>query len=69
MLEKVYYATNLINGKQYIGDHSTSDIEKDKYFGSGIAIKAAVKKYGLNNFKKEIIKICKSKQEPFNYNF
>jgi len=30
----VYITTNLINKKQYIGEHSTNNIEKDKYLGS-----------------------------------
>lgn len=51
-----YKITNLINGKYYYGIRSTDkEIEKDKYFGSGDAIKKAIKKYGKKNFKKEII--------------
>ena len=50
----VYRITNMINGKKYIGKHSTTDVY-DGYFGSGIAIKQAINKYGIDNFKKEII--------------
>ena len=50
----VYITTNLINGKQYVGDHTTNNIN-DRYFGSGIGIVRAVKKYGKKNFKKEIL--------------
>lgn len=50
----IYEVINLINGKTYIGQHITNDLE-DGYLGSGKALKAAIKKYGRKNFKKEII--------------
>ena len=50
----VYRITNIVNNKTYIGVHSTNDIN-DSYFGSGNNIKAAIKKYGIDNFVKEII--------------
>jgi len=51
-----YKITNLINGKYYYGIHSTNKIPNhDNYWGSGKAIKEAIKKHGKNNFKKEII--------------
>lgn len=62
----VYITTNLINGKQYIGDHSVNDNIHDKYYGSGILIKAALKKYGKKNFRKEILEQFNSKEEAFN---
>jgi group I intron endonuclease len=63
----VYVTTNIVNGKQYIGDHSTDNIKKDNYLGSGrpIFIKA-LKKYGRTNFKKEILEFFPTKQEAFN---
>jgi len=55
---KVYYClyevTNLVNRKTYIGQHITDNLE-DGYLGSGKALKAAIKKYGRDKFKKEII--------------
>jgi len=55
---KVYYylyeVTNLVNGKTYIGQHITDDLE-DGYLGSGKALKSAIKKYGRDKFKKEIL--------------
>ena len=56
----IYKTTNLINGKIYIGQNSNND---PKYFGSGLLITLSIKKYGINNFKKEIIEECYNKDE------
>jgi len=48
----VYLITNLKNGKKYIGSDSNND---KYYYGSGVNIKKAIKKYGKNNFKKSIL--------------
>lgn len=56
----IYLTTNLINGKKYIG----KDINNNpKYLGSGSILKKAIKKYGKENFKKEILECCSSKEE------
>lgn len=60
----VYKTTNKINGKYYIGVHSTNDLD-DGYLGSGNRIKAAVKKYGANNFARTIIKMWDTAEEAF----
>lgn len=54
----IYRIINKINGKDYIGKHIYLDYKNplnDGYFGSGINIKKAIKKYGKNNFEKEIL--------------
>lgn len=57
----IYLTTNLINGKQYIGQHKGK--LKDSYFGSGKNILKAINKYGKENFSKDILQICQSREE------
>lgn len=58
----LYKTTNLINNKVYIGIHQTKNLD-DGYLGSGLAFKRALKKYGKENFKREILKYCNSLEE------
>lgn len=58
----VYIITNQINNKQYIGRHCANKFD-ESYFGSGIGIKNAVKKYGKENFSIEILAWCENYDE------
>lgn len=62
MYHYLYKITNLINNKIYIGIHSTENID-DGYMGSGKRIKAAIQKYGIDNFSKEILSYYPSLDE------
>jgi len=54
----IYKITNLLTGKSYVGQHLRRKKEplNDGYMGSGFRIINSIKKHGLNNFKKEILK-------------
>jgi group I intron endonuclease len=56
----VYLTTNLINGKQYVGSHEGD--ENDSYLGSGRVFRKAIKKYGKENFKREILEYCNKEE-------
>jgi group I intron endonuclease len=56
----IYKTTNLINGKFYIGQDGKNN---PKYLGSGTAFKLALKKYGKENFIKEVIEVCSNQDE------
>ena len=60
----VYKTTNKVNGKFYIGKHTTTDIN-DGYLGSGTTIKRAVEKYGYENFEREILGVYDTEAEAF----
>jgi group I intron endonuclease len=51
----IYRTTNLITGKIYVGKDCHNN---PSYLGSGIVIRAAISKYGRNNFRKETLEVC-----------
>lgn len=63
MIGYIYKTTNLKNGKIYIGQHVASKFEPNKYIGSGCLFKAALKYYGISNFKCELLATCNSINE------
>ena len=60
----VYLTTNLVNGKQYVGDHTIKSQGK-YYLGSGTILKQAIKKYGEENFFKEILKWFTTREKAY----
>jgi len=75
----VYIITNQVNNRKYIGKKNfyfskTKQVKGKKkrfkvesdwldYYGSSAELSADVEKYGKENFKREILRLCKSKGE------
>lgn len=64
MFYLVYKITNTVNGKFYVGCHKTTNKE-DGYMGSGVYLRNAIQKYGLENFAKEILVECSTESEMY----
>jgi len=62
----VYKVTNIIDGKFYIGKHSTNKLH-DNYMGSGIKLKRAMREYGEEYFIKEILMHFDTAKEASDY--
>lgn len=61
-----YKITNIINGHFYYGVHNTDNLN-DGYMGSGKRLLVAYEKYGIESFKKEIIRFFDTADEAFKY--
>lgn len=60
----VYKTTKTDDGRFYIGVHKTTN-PLDGYLGSGIHLRAAVKKYGRSAFKKEVLFVFETAKEAY----
>jgi len=66
----VYEITNKVNGKKYIGKHSTElPFLKDDYYGSGVLMLKALSKYGRRNFSRRVIGQYETEQEALDAEF
>jgi hypothetical protein len=75
----VYIITNIVNNKKYIGKKFFYSLRSKQvngkkkrvklpsdwktYYGSNDSLKSDVKEFGRENFRREIIHLCKSKGE------
>ena len=50
----IYKTTNLVNKRCYIGKKNKPEFDSG-YYGSGIALQSAIKKYGKQNFTVEVL--------------
>lgn len=64
----VYKTVNLVNSKYYIGVHKTSD-PQDDYLGSGKLLNRAIRKYGVGNFRKEVLFVFDTDKAAFTKEF
>lgn len=58
----IYKTTCNVNGKFYIGMHSTENLD-DGYLGSGRRLWNSINYHGKGNHKKEIIEFCLNREE------
>ena len=59
----LYRVTNKLNYMEYVGIHSTINIKKSRYIGSGKLLKEDIKKYGRTNFVFQIIEFFDSREK------
>ena len=58
----IYRITNKLDGRIYIGLRSLPK-EDPNYWGSGVHIQRAIKKYGLENFSRDILEWCETREQ------
>ena len=58
----IYKISNKLNGKYYVGMHSTDDID-DGYFGSGKYLRHSINKHGKENHEMKILEWFSSRNE------
>jgi group I intron endonuclease len=58
----IYQIVHKPSGKIYIGKHQTKNLE-DGYMGSGLRIRNAIKKHGLDQFEKKILFVFPTEEE------
>lgn len=58
----IYMTICKVNNKKYIGYCTRED---DNYLGSGIILKQAIEKYGVDNFERIILETCETKEELY----
>lgn len=64
MFYYLYKITNTLNNKIYIGIHQTTNLN-DGYFGSGLNLHRAIKKYSKENFVREILEFFSDEKSMF----
>lgn len=60
----IYLTTNLVNNKKYVGMHKSAYFDPD-YKGSGKILWQAIRKYGWENFKVELLVECETPEDLY----
>ena len=64
MKHYLYRTTNKLNGKYYVGVHTTDrKFGTDGYIGSGTLLRKSINKNGKHNFMCEVVTTCRTREE------